>query len=137
MIENFYDKLVQAGLPVITASDSGEAAFDRSLTDQEIMIYYSIVDPVGYAKVQTQLGVPDRIANIPGWATWNDAQAQNWIDNNIGTPLTSHRATIATFSGSLSLSLMKQAFGLVFDILDKMLVMLKAIAKLLIALRDK
>lgn len=48
-ISNFYQKLLDAGLPVVSANDDGDYKMSRALTDAEIGIFKDIIDPSGRA----------------------------------------------------------------------------------------
>jgi hypothetical protein len=42
---SLYNDLLNAGLPVVSATDGGQATFSRSLTDDEVEIYHDLRDP--------------------------------------------------------------------------------------------
>ena len=52
MIQNFYAKLLAAGVPVSTATDDGTATFSRTLNDVERQAYYDIISPPSYAELR-------------------------------------------------------------------------------------
>jgi hypothetical protein len=45
MIPNYYQKLLDAGLPVLSASDDGAASFSRDLANEERLAHYRIITP--------------------------------------------------------------------------------------------
>jgi hypothetical protein len=73
-------------------------------------------------------GAKEIAASVTGWFNWTPAQANDWIQTNIGTPLTNGRTNPPTT--------LRAVFLAVLDILDKMLVIQIAMAKMIIALRD-
>lgn len=62
----------------------------------------------------------ERAQNIPGWATWDEDQVLAWIDSNISAPL----------AAATTLAEAKVVLG-------KMDTAMQAMARLLVALRDK
>lgn len=71
---------------------------------------------------------------IPNWALWSEPEALAWIQTNIGMPLVNGRANLPV---TLTLASTRVVFVAILDILDKMLVVIIAVARLSIALRDK
>jgi hypothetical protein len=74
--------------------------------------------------------------NIPGWAHWTEPEAETWWDTNIDTPLDDARTDIDGLS-TLNLTVFKAVMNGLLDILEPMSTMMWAMARMLIALRDK
>lgn len=71
---------------------------------------------------------------IPLWATWTPAEAQTWGDDNIGTPLVNAWANLPA---TLTLATARAAFIVILNILDQMWILQKAMAQMVLALRDQ
>lgn len=85
MITDFYNKLVAAGLPVISATDDGFASFSRSLENGELRKYIQIVNPGEYTKLIKQLAAKTIASGVPNWVTWTPEQLETWCNNNLMT----------------------------------------------------
>lgn len=87
MIQNFYEQLLGAGLPVTSASDDGQAEFSRSLSEDEYLAYARIIDPVGMSIVDIQKNSEADAMMVSGWSNWNKDRAQSWYNDNVVTIL--------------------------------------------------
>ncbi len=74
------------------------------------------------------------VTAIPQWSKWNEAQVLSWVKTNIGTPLADGRANIPK---TLTLASVRVVIFAILDILDMMLLMLIAIARLCVAMRNR
>jgi hypothetical protein len=85
------------------------------------------------ATVERKDGARTIAVNTNGWFTWTVVQMLSWAQTNIGTPLADGRTNLPT---TLTLASARAAFIVLLNILDKMLVMQIAMAKMIIAFRD-
>lgn len=111
--------LLDAGLPASSTDGNGADAithFTRELTAPEWRVYLSIADP----QRARQEGAEGAVRNIPGWATWNEAEALAWLNNNLSDAQVDLVANLAD-----ARALMK-----------KQNTAIKAMAQMLIALRN-
>jgi hypothetical protein len=125
--------MTAAGLPVVDATEHEgvvNASFTRGLTPMEWATYLTLTNPAAARQEASKA----QAAAIPGWATWDETQAQAWVDTNIGNPLAAGRATLPT---TLTLVTVRVVILAILTILDQMLVMLWSMARLVIALRNK
>jgi len=74
--------------------------------------------------------------NIPGWAHWTEAEAETWFNTNIDTPLADARTSIDGLA-ALNITTFKAVINGLLDILDSMATMIWAMARMIIALRNK
>lgn len=81
---SLYNDLLNAGLPVISASDeTRQATFSRSLNDIESDLYHDIADPKRVS-IRNRLNTAKSFAkNIPNWSTWNQADWNSYFDSNL------------------------------------------------------
>jgi len=89
-----------------------------------------------YAYLSKERNAEQDVTTVPNWATWTPAEAQTWGDANIGVPLNNARKNLSTIS-ALNLTTFKATMTVILNILDSMWTMQQALARLLIALRDK
>lgn len=86
IIENFYDKLIAAGIPVETASDDGQATFTRTLTRNELASYYAIDESLlgldGSAFLRSYVAETS-MATIPNWAMLSPDEAEQKIIDDV------------------------------------------------------
>lgn len=80
------------------------------------------------------VGARAELRNIPQWAAWTGAQALEWGQTNIGTPLSTARASLPA---SLTLATTRTAFLWMLNILDAMWTAHQAEVRMLIAIRNK
>jgi hypothetical protein len=80
-----------------------------------------------------QLSARDSAKNIPNWAAWSEAEAQTWGNTNIGTPLANARSSLPA---TLTLATARAAFVVLLNILDSMWVLLWALTRMVLALRN-
>ena len=105
------------------------------LSDQDVINILSTAMTAAEIAAQARtVASSGNAAAIPGWATWTEAQALDWGNTNIATPLTTGRANLPA---TLTLVTARAAIVAIIDILDKMWVMQWALARLVIAMRDK
>lgn len=111
------------------------AEVDSTLTDAQITA--ALADAANEAEMAAYalyVGARTEMRNIPGWATWTAAQAQDWGNTNIGTPLSTARASLPA---SLTLATTRTAFVWLLNILDQMWTLQQALGRAVIALRNK
>lgn len=117
----------QVAVDFITTPTSGELT-----TTQGIVTAHTGTDPwmdvYQHAETNAQ--------SIPGWAHWTEAEAETWFDTNVGTPLTNARDDIDGL-GALNLTIFKLVMTGLLDIMDSMATMLWAMARMIVALRDR
>jgi hypothetical protein len=119
----------------IDGSGTKYVIVDSTLTDAQIIGILSTAPTIAEQTADEKLlSSRASAAAIPNWASWTEAEAQTWGSTNIGTPLTTGRANLPA---TLTLATTRAAIVALLDILDKMWVMMWAMARLLIALRDK
>jgi hypothetical protein len=142
-------------LPIlILKSRLGDAAeidpYDVQTLDGRTVHYVGIDSLLPDAQIESRLTTPattDELAvisrsdnsrqnakNIPNWATWDEATAQAWGETNIGTPLAQGRTNLPV---TLTLATTRLAILQIITILDAMWTMQWALARMVIALRDK
>ena len=82
MIQNFYAKLLAAGVPVSTATDDGTATFSRTLNDVERQAYYDIISPPSYAELRRREYPPlTDLADALYWQENGDKQPmKTWLE---------------------------------------------------------
>lgn len=138
--------LLAAGLPVQAGIyDTGSVIkCHAQLTPEQQQLFEQIV-------AQWQLDLPALLADeviseqvaagaegqalaVPGWAKWTEAQAESWYNANVSGPLATGRANLPA---TLTLASTRVVILALLDILDKMAVMLWALARMQIALRNK
>lgn len=85
------------------------------------------------AALARKLGAKAIAQSVNGWFTWDISQMSTWVQDNIGTPLVNGRANLPV---SITLTNIRPILVAFLDILDKILVMMIALAKMEIALRD-
>lgn len=100
---------------------------------EELATYGNNDLPAKLEEKYSRLANSKAAAAIPQWAKWTEAQVLSWVEASIGTPLTSGRANLPT---TLTLASVRVVIVALLDILDKMLVMMIALARMSIALRD-
>lgn len=128
-------------LPVTAILDVGDGfvvSFSRQLTEDEDKSFFEIIHPpsaLELARRARYASAKVNAAAIPDWAIWTESQAQTWGNTNIGTPLTTARTSLTAMS-TLNLTTFKSAMTIVLNILDAMWVMLWALTRMTIALRD-
>jgi len=106
-----------------------------ALTDAQIILLLSTASTAGEALTLSRLSASKQNAkNIPSWATWTEAQAQTWGTTNIGTPLTTGRSSLPA---TLTFATTRAAIIAILNILDQMWAMQWALARMIIATRDK
>jgi hypothetical protein len=95
---------------------------------------------ITYIPTSEEIAAEERGANarasakaIPEWASWSEAQALTWIQTNIGTPLTTGKANLPA---TLTLVTARKAIVDIISILEKILVVLISISRMVIALRN-
>jgi hypothetical protein len=71
---------------------------------------------------------------IPSWSSWTEAEILSWIETNIGSPLTTGRANLPA---TLTLATTRIIFLAILDILDKMQIVLIALARMVVAMRNQ
>lgn len=72
--------------------------------------------------------------NIPGWATWDETQAQTWHDDNIRNPIDQLKIDVVNIT---NLATALPVLVTIVDVLDKLGVEGWSEARMLIALRNK
>lgn len=136
-------KLLEAGVPIIGCSSTGRIDFKDTATPQQIataqtiLATFDINDPVDHRKMNIEarvIGSNAAIRNIPSWALYSETEGLAWIQTNIGTPLTNGRTNLPA---TLTLATTRAAFIAILDILDKMLILMIALTRIAVALRDK
>jgi hypothetical protein len=139
---SLYQQLIDAGLPVKSATETGqveglpgvEMTSEQRQLFQDILLAY--LNPAEYAIVMRRRGARAAIANIPNWATWDEATALAWGMTNIGTPLADGRANMPVAS-AFTFAIVRNIFLQIITILDAMWTLQKAQARMLIALRNE
>lgn len=128
-------ELKAAGLPVNgTAIEGQTVLFTRPLTDgsngsiNEVEIYESIVNPAAYRK-SLAMGAA---AQIPNWAHWTESQVLDWFQTNIETPLA---APIP--ANPMTVQQIRAVLVAIVSILGAMVTAMKAMARMIVALRDE
>lgn len=149
--EKIYSEIRAAGLPIYTISGSvinssvgpvvnlngAWVEFTRALTGPETTTLNNIVsahDPVDYPAL-VEAGAEAQAAAIPAWAGWSEAQALQWLSDNIGTPLTTGRAAVPNPITSFA-QVRAVVIGLL-DVMDKQYAAQVASTRLLVALRNR
>jgi hypothetical protein len=131
--------LVGSSIPVLNVGfssplvqvDYDDNATSFQMTQGEIIVAAHVpIDP--WAVVSN--GAEAAAAAIPSWAHWSEDDAQTWWEDNIHTPLVDGRANLPT---TLTLATTRLVFIALLDILDKMAAMLWAMARMMIALRNR
>jgi hypothetical protein len=108
---------------------------DSVLSDEQIISALSLAATPSELSTLTRLSSSKTNAkNIPSWATWDEASALTWGNTNIGTPLTTGRSSLPV---TLTLATTRTAIIMLLNILDKMWVMQWALARMVIAIRDR
>lgn len=108
---------------------------DCNLIDADMKTLLSITITVSEAATLSRLTLAKSHAQaIPSWATWTEAQAQTWGATNIGTPLSTGRSALPA---TLTLATVRTAIIMLLNILDKMWAMQWALARMVIAIRDR
>lgn len=113
-------QLLDAGLPAVSTDGNGteaETIFTRTLTPTEWQTYLSIADP---SRVR-QEAAEDAVRNIPGWATWSEAEALDWWNTNLSDAQVDAVANLADAK----------------VILKRQNAAIRAMARMLIAMRDR
>jgi hypothetical protein len=120
MIQNYLSKLQAAGLPVITADDSGSASFSRMLTNAENDVLRGIIDP-STTPVTLRFNQSRITAKaIPNWATWTQADWDAYFTANLSPTQVTTVTTIA----------------IARTMLNRQNLVIQNLVKLVIALRD-
>lgn len=83
MFPNFYQTLLNAGLPVTSATDDGACSFSRGFTDAEALAFLNIVAPLQYTRAVRANDARAHVASLPNWATWDYADWTTWYNANI------------------------------------------------------
>jgi hypothetical protein len=118
-----------------TAYSANVVGVDSILTDAQILGQLVTGTTAGELSTISRLSAAKQSAkNIPSWATWTEAQAQTWGATNIGTPLTTGRSALPA---TLTLATARMAIIMLLNILDQMWAMQWALARMVIAMRDK
>lgn len=71
---------------------------------------------------------------IPSWSSWTEADTLAWINTNIGVPLETGRTSLPA---TLTFATARAAFVTLLNIMDKMLVVLIALSRMVIAMRNQ
>lgn len=71
---------------------------------------------------------------IPSWSSWTETETLTWIDTNIGQPLVTGRANLPA---TLTLATARAAIVTLIGIMDKMLIVLIALARMVVAMRNQ
>lgn len=87
------------------------------------------------AKIVKRLNAKTDMLSIAGWANWKRADAEEWKNTNIDTPLKNARTRLSA-TQTLNITVFKEAITVLLNILDKIMAMLWAIVQMVIALRD-
>ena len=124
------DDLIAAGLPAIAANPGQTPLFSRTLTLAEEDIRDAIVNPAIIRERNARIAAK----NIPNWAMWNETAVYDWGMSNIGTPLAAGRTSLPA---TLTLTTTRLAILQILTILDAMWLMLWALARMIIAMRDQ
>jgi hypothetical protein len=117
----------QVGVDFIVTPDAAGLALAQSVIDAH--------DGTDYDTIVSEQANDDAAA-IPYWATWNVDSAETWWTDNLDTPLADARTSLAGMA-TLNLATFKAAMGIILDIMDTMSAMLWALARMVIALRNK
>jgi len=96
----------------------------------EIMAAYAIINAGNIRRDNAR----SNAKAIPSWSSWTEAETLAWIDTNIGTPLSSGRANLPA---TLTLATARTAITTLISIMDKMLVVLIALARMVVAMRNQ
>ena len=136
-----YEKLTTAGLPIENATEAGEISGipDAVMSLEQIQKMSDIClehfHPQEYALMvrvrDRQTAAHDTAKAIPAWAGWTQAQALDWLNTNIGTPLAQPIPPNPITTAQIRAVLV----GIV-DTMQKQYQFEQAVAKMLIALRD-
>lgn len=118
-----------ANMPEDVANENIHSLADGLIPESEIQ---AIIERIGVRRTSRV-----SIGGIPGWANWKESDVDDWRDDNIKTPLADARTLLSGLSGQLTMAIFKNAMGRILDILDAMLVMLTAISKIIIFMRNK
>ncbi len=125
-------QLLDAGLPVI--STDGQGALTNTVwqighpTLAESDLHDSIVMPETHKIHKSK----DALKNIPLWSTYTEAQALAWLDENIGTPLDTPIP-----ANPMTVQQIRAVLVSMVDVMKKDLQAKRAMARILVALRDK
>ena len=84
---SLYDDLLNAGLPVVSATDGAQATFSRTLEDQEFELYLDILFPNRPAQRARLAAAKPYAKSIPNWSTWTQAQLLTWWNANLADSL--------------------------------------------------
>lgn len=135
-----HNEFLTAGLPILVTGGDGDHVWQRELTSQEQTLVQSIElshDPTDHDlndSLALVLSSEAAIKAIPAWATYTEAQALQWITSNIGTPLANGRTNLPA---TITLGNIRPVLIGFLDILDKILVAIIAMTKLIVAIRDR
>lgn len=104
------------------------------LTDQQIV--NSLSNPMTQAEqnaINRAISARTNAKNIPNWASYSATEALDWMQTNIGTPLDTPLPTAAQLGNTTTL---RNTLSTLVDIMKKQNMVDKAIAQMVIALRD-
>jgi hypothetical protein len=120
-ILNYLQKLQAAGLPVVSATDDGDASFSRDFTPAEKELWLGIINPASIP-IRAR-GKQSRITAkaIPNWATWTQADWDAYFTANLSPAQVTTVTTIA----------------IARTMLNKQNLVIQNLVKLVIAMRDE
>jgi hypothetical protein len=123
------DEMIALGLPLLKYVDENNWQFTRDLTPEEEKKFFALLHPNQAVHFNSYISAK----NIPNWATWNEQQALDWVQTNIGTPLADGRNQLPV---NITLTNIRPILVGFLSILDKMLILLIALTRMVVALRD-
>lgn len=132
----FFEDLVNAGLPVLSATDipgkPKQATFSRSLSEEESELYHDLRSPTRILARQRKEQAKLNAKNIPEWASWSEDEALQWLLVNIGTPLETNIPP-----HPMTTQQIRNAIVLIVNTMKKQYEAEKAMARMIIAIRNE
>lgn len=102
--------------------------------EQAKELFFDYQEPLKTEMAQAHMRVVnsrDTVLNIPQWATWTEEETRAWYDTNIGNPLQTN------IPATVNLSNIRPILVDMLTIMRAMGIMLWAMARMLLALRNK
>ena len=108
---------------------------DSILTDAQISA--ALANPQRQAETNAYnqyVGARASLKAIPSWSTWTEAEALAWEQTNVGARITTARSSLPA---TLTLATARTAILGLITILDNIQVLLVALVRMIIAIRNK
>ena len=146
MLKNFNlpklsKELMKAGISLQGNCNSQGVVWDddnNEIQDRaDVVAVLKAHDPIDYSAVNQAARLilaKDAVKAIPSWAKWTEEESLSWVQANISTPLADARASLPA---TLTLATVRVAFFVLLGILYKMLVLMVALTRMSVALRNK